>query len=161
MPNTLKDSLKLARDRIKAICKLAVPESTVEVSYLAEQGATTPYTEVLMGGLTGRRRVSPEQQKLTFGMRIAITCGPVSADYDGQLQQQIDYEWIPDLAVTLEKYGGLRYPGNVSPVPFFNDTDSGYTRISKAITPLSDNRQDWQIIVDMQWVFDTRIGREC
>lgn len=161
MPNTLKASLKLARDRIKGICKLAVPESTGEYSYLAEQGATEPYTEVLIGALSGRKRLSPEQQKITFNVRIDVTCGPVQGDYDGQLQEQIDYEWIPDLATVLEEYGGLRYPNNTSPIPFFNDTESGYTRIGKDVVQESDNRQTWHIVIDMVWVFDTRIGRKC
>lgn len=160
MSATLRDSLQLARDRLLAIARLAVADSAGEFAYIGDQGATYPYFEVVFPSVQ-RQRLSPETQRMTVSAQVILWCGGVTEDYDGELQDRIFFEWLPDMVQAFDEYANLKTPDNMTAIPMYEPNTSGPTGARVGVTGQSSNRQVFTITLDFTLVFQTWFRRKC
>lgn len=148
-PVSLKDAFGDARDRIKAITKLGLPELAIALTYSAGARTNTPYGEIVIPSVQFPA-LSGGQQTLLFTWEVRINCGKAAEGSDGQLQEKITFDWLPRLCETFTKYGRLAYPDKPQ---YPHWLDSSQTKVQRAQVILDQN---WWMVFYWQVAFKTQ-----
>lgn len=153
-PIDLKDHFAEARDRLVAITNLAMPELVFVKPYVDMPAITTPYAEIVIPTLN-MAQVSSGKQDITINPEVRLYCGGVTDGYDGELQNTIFFDWLPNITQSFIEHSNLCYkdkPQRIGPV------DTERTGFQRAQALIAGN--EWLLVFYWQLVFITGFKKE-